>query len=49
LDRKTVDAAAELVRRTFHNACSAAQEALPADSTAEEAQAQLAPGAPEAE
>ena len=49
LDRKTVDAAAEVVRRTFHNAFSAAQEALPVDSTAEETQAQLAPGAPESE
>jgi len=34
LDPKTVDAAAEVVRRTFHNAFCAAQEALPADSTA---------------
>jgi len=51
LDPKTVDAAAEVVRRTFHSAFSAAQEALPPDSTAltEEAQAQLAPGASEAE
>lgn len=49
LDPKTVDAAAELVRRTFRNAFSAAQEALPADSTAEEAQAQLTPGPPESE
>jgi hypothetical protein len=49
LDPKTVDAAAEVVRRTFHNAFSAAQEALPVDSTAEEAQAQLAPGPPESE
>jgi hypothetical protein len=50
LDPKTVDAAAEVVRRTFHSAFSAAQEALPPDSTAlEEAQAQLAPGASESE
>ena len=49
LDPKTVDTAAEVVRRTFHDAFSAAREALPADSTAEETQAQLAPGAPEAE
>jgi hypothetical protein len=51
LDPKTVDAAAEVVRRTFHDAFSAAQEALPPDSTAtaEETQAQLAPGAPESE
>jgi hypothetical protein len=50
LDPKTVDAAAEVVRRTFRSAFSAAQEALPADSTAvEETQAQLAPGSPEAE
>jgi hypothetical protein len=51
LDPKTVDAAAEVVRRTFHNAFSAAQEALPTDSTAvaEEIQAQLAPGPPESE
>jgi hypothetical protein len=52
VDPKTVDAAAEIVRRTFHNAFCAAQEALPADSTAlveETTQAQLAPGPPEAE
>ena len=49
LDPKTVDAAAEVVRRTFHNAFSAAQQALPVDSTAEETQAQLAPGPPESE
>ena len=50
LDPKMVDAAAELVRRTFHSAFTAAQEALPADSTAlEETQVQLAPGPPESE
>jgi hypothetical protein len=49
VDPKTVDAAAEIVRRTFHNAFCAAQEALPVDSTAEETQAQLAPGPPESE
>jgi hypothetical protein len=49
LDPKTVDAAAEVVRRTFHDAFSAAREALPADSMAEETQAQLVPGAPETE
>jgi hypothetical protein len=51
LDPKTVDAAAEVVRRMFHDAFSAAQEALPPDSTAaaDETQAKLAPGAPESE
>jgi hypothetical protein len=46
LDPKTVDAAAEVVRRTFHDAFSAVQEALPEDSTAvaEETQAQLSAG-----
>lgn len=48
LDPETVDAAAEAVRRTIHNAFSAAQEALPPDR-AEETQAQLAAGPPETE
>jgi hypothetical protein len=49
LDPNTVDAAAEVVRRTFHNAICAAQEALPPGSTAGERQAQLASGQPESE
>ena len=48
LDPEIVDAAAELVRRTIHNAFSAAQQALPSDST-EEAQVQLPAGPPETE
>jgi hypothetical protein len=51
LDPKAVDVAAEVVRRTFHDAFSAAQEALPPESNtlAEETRAQLAPGASESE
>jgi hypothetical protein len=53
LDPKTVDAAAEVVRRTFHNAFSAALEALPADSAGADPpltdQAQLVPGSTEPE
>jgi hypothetical protein len=49
LDPKIVDAAAEAMRRTFHNAFSAAQKALTPDSTAEETQAELALGAPESQ
>lgn len=54
LDPKTVDAAADIVRRTFHNAFSAAQDARPAISTASADapptdQAQLAAGPPESE
>lgn len=49
LDPNAVDAAAEVVRRTFHNAICAAQEALPPGSTAGETLAQLASGQPESE